>query len=92
MIELTDNLFIKIEQYNYILCLKTKRSDKEGSITFKPLAYCGSIQTAIKAAIDWKIKKELINDVKTLNDAIRIINNVNKEFIDLLNKVLESEE
>ena len=92
MIELINNLVVKVDQYNYALSLRTDKKDKEGNIVYKPISYHDNLKNAIRGAKDYTIKNELKEGIRDLETAIKEINRIDREFEELLIKVLESEE
>ena len=92
MIELINDLVISVDQYNYALQLRTNKFDKEGRMIYRPIGYHDTLTKAIKGAKNYSIKNELKEGSRSLEEAINIVNGITKEFEELLNRVLESEE
>ena len=92
MIELINNLVVKVDQYNYALNLRTDSRDKEGNTVYKSITYHDSLKNAIRGAKEYCIRNKLKDNVRDLEAAIKEINKINKEFEELLIRVLESEE
>lgn len=92
MIELINDLYVKIDQYNYTLQEKTNSIDEEGNPIYKTIAYHDNLEKAIKGAIKYSIRKCLQNNNRTLEEAIKVIKDINFSFEKVLKDVLEGNE
>ena len=90
MIELINDLWVKAETLNYTLLLDTKTVNKEGEVIYKPLAYVSTLEQAVRTARDYSIKNKLSKGKRDLPQAVQEIKQIDKEFAQLLAKVLES--
>ena len=87
MIELINNLYVRVDQYNYTLQEKTNTFDKEGNVVYKSISYHDSLDKAIKGAVSYKIRKCLQGQERTLEEAIKIIKNINWSFEKVLKDI-----
>lgn len=87
MIKLIGNLYIRVDQYNYTLQEKTNTLDKEGNVVYKSISYHDSLDKAIKGAVSYKVRKQLQGQERTLEEAIKIIKNINWSFEKVLKDI-----
>ena len=87
MVTLIHDCVVEVSQNNYTLMLDKHKQDKEGKPLYEILGYYNTLTGAVNGAKDYFIKKRLSVNTYTLDKAIEIIKQVNKEFIDLLKTV-----
>ena len=92
MIKLINNLYVKVDQYNYTLQEKQDTLDKEGNEVYKVISYHCDLEKAIKGAISYSVRKNLQSKERTLEEAIKVIKNINFSFEKVLKDVLEGNE
>ena len=73
MIHIEDNYYVYVDDYSYALKQDTGRIDKKkGGKVFNNLGYYSSIEKALQAYNNERIKQNLVGNLE-LCDAIRII-------------------
>lgn len=87
MVTLIHDCVVDVSQNNYTLMIDKHKQDKEGKPLYETLGYYHTLTGAVNGAKDYFIKKRLSADTYTLDKAIEVIKQVNKEFIDLLKTV-----
>lgn len=91
MITLIHDCVVEVSQHNYTLMLDKHKQDKNGKPLYETLGYYHTLTGAVNGAKDYFIKKRLSIDTYTLDKAIEVIKQINKEFIDLLKEANENE-
>lgn len=91
MIKLTLDMMIDVSMHAYALLLDKHTLDKKGKPMYETLGYYTQLTTAIKAAREFAIRKNLSERDLGLTEAIANINRISKEFEALLYEKLEAE-
>ena len=86
MITLMHDLVIDVSQTNFTLMLDKHKTDKKGNALYETLGYYSHLDRAIRAAIDYHIKRCLSENTHTLEEAVERVRQVNEEFATLLEK------
>lgn len=84
MIKLTLDMMIDVNMHVYTLLLDKHTLDKKGKPMYETLGYYTQLTTAIKAAREFAIRKNLSERDLGLTEAIVNINRISKEFEVLL--------
>lgn len=92
MIKLTLDMMIDVNMHVYTLLLDKHTLDKKGKPMYETLGYYSQLTTAIKAAREFAIRKNLSERDLGLTEAIANINRISKEFEALLYEKLEVED
>ena len=94
VIKLIDNLYIKTDSLNYVLCREdvVKKGARAGELTYQHIGYFSDIRGAINGAYKYSVKQKLNTDnIITLDQALNIINSVFAEYEKLLKQVILEE-
>ena len=99
MIHVIDDYYINVEELNHTAMLdlhKKTKPDKitgESKDTYKTIGYYGTPESAIIGIVKYRIKEKLkgAKVTHTLEQAIKIIQESNKEVTELLEKCLKEE-
>lgn len=91
MITLIHDLVIDVSQNNYTLVVDKNKCDKNGNPIRETVGYFGTLEGAVQAAKNYCIRKKLEADTFTLAEAIKVIRECNKEFMDLLKDPVDGE-
>ncbi len=89
MITLKHDCLIDVSQNNFTLMLDKHKQDKNGKPIYETLGYYSTLQGAVCGARDYYVKRQLESDTYTLDKAIEIVRQTNKEFFDLLKGVMQ---
>ena len=94
MIRVNEDYIIEIDAMNYIAKLdkhKVVVDKKTGKTTpvFDTIGYLGTLEGALNKIKDDMIKRKICADVFTIEEAIIEIKNINKDFIDTFNMVMQ---
>lgn len=86
MITLIHDLVIDVSLTNYALMVDKHKQDKKGNHLYDTLGYYANLERAIIGARDYYIRKCLSEGVRTLDEAVEIVRQINTEFSDLLSR------
>jgi uncharacterized protein (DUF488 family) len=87
MIRLKDNYCIDVEEKCYTVKINLHKTDKKGNTLYTTIGYYKDLEGAIKGVISHMNKQELQKDC-TLEEALKILQNNNRQFEDLLRKAM----
>lgn len=86
MIRLTDNLVIEVDDRNYTLVSETGKFTKKGVPIRTTIGYYPTLESAVKASIEYVNKRELSNAVYSLKQALDIIQKNTAKLNELLKR------
>lgn len=89
MITLIHDLIIYVDANNYTLMLDKHKQDKKGNPIYETLGYYGTLTSAVYGAKEYCIRKQLGSDTYMLDHAIKLIKQINKDFLSLLEGVMQ---
>ena len=98
MIRVNDDYIIDVDPHNYIVKrdlhkVRVTLNDKTGEETRSPLyytvGYFGDIPSAVRGIIRDMNKLGLSEGIHTLTEAVKIVQDNNKQFYDLLDRAFE---
>lgn len=91
MITLIHDLVIDVSQNNCTLMVDKNKCDKNGNPIYETVGYYSSLEGAVQAGKNYCIRKKLEAGTFTLTEAIKVIQECNKEFMDLLKNLVNGE-
>ena len=89
MIKVTEDYFIDADESQYILKKDMHRKDKNGNDIYSNLAYCGTIKRCLERLCEILNRKDIEAKDMTLSEAIKMFNDRNKEFAELMSGIKE---
>ena len=90
MIRVNDNYCIDVDSFGYTVKIDKHKTDKKGNGIFETVGYFSTIESAIKGVIKSMNLKQLSDGVHSLKQALEIIQANNKQFVELLEKVVQN--
>ena len=88
MVTLIHDLVIDVSQNNYTLMVDKNKCDKKGNPIYETVGYYSSLEGAVQGAKNYYIRKKLEADTFTLTEAIKAIQECNKDFMDLIKDLI----
>lgn len=89
MIKINDDYYIDVDRFGYTVKIDKHKTDKKGNGIFETVGYFSTIESAIKGVIDSMNVKQLSDGVYSLKQALEIIKANNKQFTELLERVVK---
>ena len=94
MIRINDDWVIDVDAYNYILKrdlhrMEKSRDKKTMVPAYTTIGYYGSLRKALERLREEIIRERLRDGLRTLTEALQTIRECNKEWSELIEKVLE---
>lgn len=90
MIRVNEDYVILIEGLNYTPCRDLHKTDKKGAPVYKVIGYYSNLEQAVKCIIKDMVNRTLEADTYSLQEAVKVIQQSNDAFTDMLREVLES--
>lgn len=89
MIRVNDDYFIRVDSDNYTACRDKHKTDKKGNALYTVVGYYSNLEGAIRGIIKDINARAFDADTYTLQEALEVIKQSNKVFIDMLKAVLD---
>lgn len=89
MIELVNDLVIRVIKYNYVLMVDKHKVDKHGQPVYEIISYHGTLKAALNGALEYLNRKSLEDGTFTLKEAIQKINENHDLMVKLYERIYE---
>ena len=86
MIHIKDNLYLKIDNYNYTLMIDTGRVTKSGDKIYNQ-KYYDTLQGIIKASIRVLLEQQMNDKTVELDEALKILKQISDDVNNSVNNV-----
>jgi hypothetical protein len=87
MIRVNDDYYVTVDPCNYILCRDKHKTDKKGNDLYIVVGYYNNLERALQGAVADMNRRAFIEATYSLQEAIEVIQQSNKTFIDMLSEV-----
>jgi hypothetical protein len=91
MIRVNDDYYITVDPCNYILCRDKHKTDKKGNALYIVVGYYNNLEKALQGAVADMNRRAFIEGTYSLQEAIKVIQQSNSIFDDMLREVLKNE-
>lgn len=92
MVRVNEQYVIDVDERNYTVKLDKHKTDKKGNPIYDVCGYYGTLETAIKGVIGSMNKSKLSQGTHTLEEAVKIVCENNKQFEEMLERAVHIEQ
>lgn len=89
MIRINEDYVIEADRYEYAVKVDKHKKDNKENDVYETVGHYSSLENAIKCVLEFMNKRALSEGVHTLEEAITIIKENNRQFTELFEKAME---